>query len=242
MLEHWRPVTGVLAACCLWAVALLVLAFTGLGGRIALLPDDPAGVPPVPAVALKPVTPRLGASGDYLEVGTRPLLMPDRRPVAVGPVAGEGGATELDVSLTSVLITPRLQMAILTDNQGGNSRRVRVGDQVAGTAWRLVQVEPRKVMLEGPGGQRTLELRVYSGLGGPAPPPAPTAMAPDAAGPVVDGDGNVIQPQPDTAPAAAPTATETLTQEQQIEAIRRRIEARRQQMRDEAAKAAGDKR
>src|SRR5688572_20506392 len=114
MLEHWRPVTGVLAACCLWAVMLLVLAFTGLGGRIALLPDDPRGVPPVPAVALKPVTSRLGASGEYVDVGERPLLMPDRRPVAVGPVAGEGGATELDVSLTSVLITPRLQMAILT--------------------------------------------------------------------------------------------------------------------------------
>jgi general secretion pathway protein N len=246
MLEHWRPITGVLAACCLWAVTLLVLAFSGLGGRIALLPDDAKDVPPIPSVELTPVAARLGQATDYLEVGQRPLLMPDRKPMAVGPVAGEG-ATDLDVSLTSVLITPRLQMAILTDNQGGASRRVRVGDQVQGTAWRLVQVEPRRAVLEGPSGQRTLDLRVYNGLGGPAPPEAPqpppvadtdNPPAPDANAP--EGQGPAVMPV--ATPAPAPTSSDTLTQEQQIEAIRRRIEARRAQMRAEAAKATEDKR
>ena len=175
MFDHWRPVTGILAACCLWAVALLVLAFSGFGGRVVPLPDDATGVPPIPTVKLTPVTPRLGGAENYSEVGARPLLIADRRPVPVGPMAGEG-TTDLDVSLTSVLITPRLQMAILTENQGGASKRERVGDAVPGSAWRLVQVEPRRAILEGPGGQRTLDLRVYTGQGGESP----TTMQPTA--------------------------------------------------------------
>jgi general secretion pathway protein N len=246
MLEHWRAATGVLAATCLWAVIVLALAIAGLGGRIAPLPDDATLTPPMPVVKLTPVAPRLGVQGEYTEVGDRPLLMADRRPVPVGPVTGEGTA-EIDVALTSVLITPRLQMAILTDNQGGASRRVRVGDTVAGTSWRLVSVQPRSATLEGPSGQKTLELRVFNGEGAgqvmqpvvneeaPAPPNPEQASAPDpnAAGP---------QPIPQPAATPAPAPADNLTQEQQIEAIRRRIEARRAQMRAEAGKQTDDKR
>jgi general secretion pathway protein N len=241
VVEHWRPLTGVLAATCLWAVAVLVMALTGLGGRVELLRDDPAGVPPLPTVNLTPVTPRLGVSGEYVEVGERPLLIADRRPVAVGPVTGEGTA-EIDVALTSVLITPRLQLAILTDNQGGAARRVRVGDVVPGTSWRLAQLEPRRAVLEGPGGQKTLELRVFNGVpAGQSPVPmaeeAPEAPPEEGAAP----NATVATPVP--MPAPAPSPSDTLTQEQQIEAIRRRIEARRAQMRAEAAgKQADDKR
>ena len=240
--------TGVLAATCLWAVTVLVLAIAGLGGRIELLKDDPGDVPPIPVVKLTPVAPRLGQASEYTEVGERPLLIPDRRPVAVGPVTGEG-TTEIDVALTSVLITPRLQLAILTDNQGGASRRVRVGDMVAGTSWRLVSLAPRSATLEGPGGQRTLELRVFNGEGaGMVPSPPPPDAAPQA---VVDPEGqqpdpNAPGPQPippaNAAPVPAPQPADNLSQEQQIEAIRRRIEARRAQMRAEAGKQTDDKR
>ena len=239
--------TGVLAATCLWAVAVLVLAITGLGGNIALLKDDPSGVDPMPVVKLTPVAPRLGAQGEYNEVGERPLMMADRRPVPVGPVTGEG-TTEIDVALTSVLITPRLQLAILTDNQGGASRRVRVGDQVAGTSWRLVSIAPRSATLEGPGGQRTLELRVFNGAGGEQPTQPVAQEAPPPPGePEAAPDPNAAGPQPMPAPVAmpanaAPVPADNLTQEQQIEAIRRRIEARRAQMRAEAGKQADDKR
>jgi general secretion pathway protein N len=246
VLDHARPLTGVLAATCLWALTVLVLAITGLGGRVALLPDDPSDVPALPIVQLAPVKPRLGASGEYVEVGERPLLIADRRPAPVGPVTGEGTA-EIDVALTSVLITPRLQLAILTDNQGGLARRVRVGDTVPGTSWRLVQLEPRRAVLEGPGGQKTLELRVFNGLGAV---PAPTIVNEEAPVPApgqveATGDPNAAGPQPVTAmpvPAPAPTPSDNLTQEQQIEAIRRRIEARRAQMRAEAGKQADDRR
>jgi general secretion pathway protein N len=247
MLEHWRPMTGVLAATCLWAVTVLAMAIFGLGGRIELLKDDPGDVPPIPDVKLAPVAPRLGQASEYTEVGERPLLIDTRRPVPVGPVTGEG-TTEIDVALTSVLITPRLQMAILTDNQGGASRRVRVGDLVAGTSWRLVSVAPRSATLEGPSGQRTLELRVFNGEGAGqvVQPVAGETATPPPANPEGAPDPNAAGPQPmpaaNAAPVPAPAPADNLTQEQQIEAIRRRIEARRAQMRAEAGKQTDDKR
>jgi general secretion pathway protein N len=245
VLDHARPLTGVLAATCLWALTVLVLAITGLGGRVALLPDDPSDVPALPIVQLAPVKPRLGASGEYVEVGERPLLIADRRPAPIGPVTGEGTA-EIDVALTSVLITPRLQLAILTDNQGGLARRVRVGDQVPGTSWTLVQLEPRRAVLEGPGGQKTLELRVFNGLGAGEAPAIANEEAPVPAPGPVEGasDPNATGPAQAAipVPAPSPTPSDNLTQEQQIEAIRRRIEARRAQMRAEAGKQADDRR
>lgn len=244
MLDHVRPLTGLLAATCLWALALLVLAVAGLGGRVVPLPDDPSLVRALPGARLKPVASRLGAAVEYDEVGNRPLLLADRRPAPVTPLAGEG-STDLDVALTSVLLTPRLQLAILTDNQNGTSRRVRVGDSVPGSQWRLVALEPRRAVLEGPGGQRVLDLRLFNGG---AMAPSGDAMA--AAQPPVpappQGEGEPAPPPtpdpvPTNVPPPEPTA-QTLTQEQQIEAIRKRIEARRRQMREEAARTAGDKR
>jgi general secretion pathway protein N len=241
VLDHWRPLTALLAATCLWALVLLVLAFAGLGGRVPPLPDDPSLARPVPKAQLEAVATRLGPATDYTEVGMRPLLIPDRRPAPVAAASGEA-STDLDVTLTSVLITPRLQLAILTDNQGGASRRVKVGDAVPGSAWRLVSLEPRRATVEGPGGQRVLELRVFAG--GPAAVTDPAAaMAAETAPPAPDATAappTEATPPPAAAPAPAPA--DALSQEQQIEAIRRRIEARRAQMRAEAAKAAGDKR
>jgi general secretion pathway protein N len=84
----------------------------------------------------------------------------DRRPAPVLAVDGQAGSADLDVTLTSVLITSRLQLAILTSNKDAMSYRVRVGETVQGSNWRLVQLEPRRAVIEGPSGQRVLELRV----------------------------------------------------------------------------------
>lgn len=243
MADAFRPLTLLLGALCLWALCLLILALSGLGSRFPAV-TDAAAPPPLPSVSLTRSVSRLTAMADYLEVGERPLMNQTRRPVAQSADDGAAGAADLDVTLTSVLITPRLQLAILTDNKDGGSRRVRVGETVPGSAWRLLQLEPRSAVIEGPSGQRTLELRVFDGRSGEAPTPMATA-----------GDGEPHQPiqaitspppprpQTNGDPAAKPETAEQLTQEQQVEAIRRRIEARRAQMRAEAeAAGAKDKR
>ena len=240
MVESLRPLTLLLGAAALWALCLLVLALGGLGEHFP--PPESAGVPPpLPKVSLAPTRSRLGAWESYAEVGSRPLMNEGRKPAAVAAMAAEGGSTDLDVTLTSVLITSRLQMALLTDNKDGSSKRVKLGDAVEGSAWRLLSLEPRQAVLEGPSGQRVLPLRVYDGSSGEAPTPVANAE-PAQPGPVNPPPGSppappVAQNASPAAPAARPEP-EQMSQEQQVEAIRQRIEARRAQMRAEAESAA----
>jgi general secretion pathway protein N len=224
--DSLRPLTLLLGGAALWALCLLVLALAGLGSRFAP-PRGVAAPPELPKVSLTATASRLGPWENYAEVGNRPLLVEQRRPVAVAMVAG-GGSDELDVTLSSVLITSRLKVAILTDNKDASiSHRVRLGDLVEGTNWRLVSLEPRRAVLEGVSGQRTLELRVFDGQSGQPPTPPPPSVAQAVPSPSTV----VTKPDPNQ-----------MSQEEQVEAIRRRIEARRAQMRAEAEAAAAKNR
>jgi general secretion pathway protein N len=241
----------LLAVLAVWALALVVLGLLGLGGRFQLDADNPGMAPALRKFTLTRINSRLGPLADYQEVANRPLMLSERRPVAISAAADT--SADFDAVLTSVLITPTLKMAILTDNQGGASHRVRVGEAVQGTAWRLVQLNPRQATFEGPTGQRVMDLRVYNGVGGapvtplaatgtpdvdnPAPqPPQPTDAAPMPPPPVAS-----IKPQVSPMPEAGkvgvgphpPNEAQPMTQEQQIAAIRARIEARRAQARAE---------
>jgi general secretion pathway protein N len=237
-----RPASALLAGLALWALCLVVLALFGLGGRVGLHPANGALTPALPVVTLDAVGSRLGPASDYLEVGNRPLFSRDRRPA---PMAADTGAAQvpLEVNLTSVLITSGLKLAIVQNTSDGASRRVRLGEVLEGTAWRLVQLEPRRAVFEGPDGQRDLALRVFDGAGGQAPTP----QAGTAAGGAVSGAAApAVANKPDSpgppggvpadgaAAPAAPTVA-PVTPDEQVEAIRRRIEARRAMRAAEAA-------
>ncbi|MEO8001623.1 MAG: hypothetical protein ABI644_07080 [Arenimonas sp.] len=238
--------TMLLASFALWAAMVLLVAFFGLGARFNPLPVDVSLAKVLPTVKITQNTATLGPLSNYLEVGTRPLLMLDRRPGVVQAAPGDNSAVELDVSLGSVLITPNLKIALFRENKDGASRRVRLGDLIEGTGWRLVQLEPRRAILEGPTGQRQMDLLVFNGKGGQSPTPIAVAVPAEssntiqAATPVV---APVAQPATNNViPVASTTApiNQNMTQEQQIEAIRQRIAARRAQMQADAAKAASD--
>jgi len=238
--DAFRPPTLLLGAICLWALLLLILAMAGLGSRFSTA-TNAAKPPPIPLVSLTRSQSRLGPIADYLEVGQRPLMTADRRPAPVLAVDGQAGAADLDVMLTSVLMTSKLQLAILTSNTDATSYRVRLGETVQGSNWRLVQLEPRKAVIEGPSGQRVLELRVFDGKGGEAPTPLAAATGSgvsrsDGASTNAQSPSSVppSPPSQPTADVAAQPPTQ-VSQDQQVEAIRRRIEARRAQMRAEAA-------
>ncbi|MCD9030525.1 general secretion pathway protein GspN [Luteimonas sp. Y-2-2-4F] len=266
-LEGVGATTGLLAATALWAVLVWGLALFGLAGRVAPLPDDPSLAQALPE-APEPAAERLGPPTQYAEIGERPLFAEDRRhrPFLIDGSGEEIAAPSFDLVLTSVLITPSLEMAIVQPRDGGESLRVRVGEAPRGFGgWTLRSVAPRSAAFDGPEGERTLELRVYDGVGGqpptpiaqaprpggppgrlPAPPPPPPqappspqavaqAQAQDAA------RGAPAQaPQPGQAPppeAAAADGAQRAdpTPESQAEAIRRRIEARRARLRAEQA-------
>jgi general secretion pathway protein N len=263
VLESLRPATLVLAAVCAWCVAVLGLTLFGLGGRVGAS-DATEPARPLPKVNLTASKPRLGSLDQYSAIGQRPLLMPNRKPQAIAAAPGEAGSSDLNARLTSVMITPHLQLAILTLDEGGISRRVRVGDTVEGTNWHLSQLEPRRAVFDGPSGQKVLDLRVYDGQGGLAPtavaraagnrdtangdedasgsnvntPLGPSASGSPPGSPIASArpsppPGQVPPPQ-----VPPPQADKPMSQQEQVEAIRRRIEARRAQMR--AQPPAGD--
>ena len=239
MVESLRPLTLLLGGAALWALCLLVLALGGLGEHFPP-PEAGAAPPPLPKVSLAATRSRLGAWDTYAEVAARPLMNEDRRPAAVTAMASDAGTAELDVTLTSVMITPRVKLAVFTGNKDGSSRRVKLGEVVEGSNWRLLSLDPRQAVLEGPGGQRMMPLRVYDGSSGEAPTPL-ASTEPVQPGPANPPPGS--PPKPPVAQNASPAATanrpepEQMSQEQQVEAIRQRIEARRAQMRAEAEAA-----
>ena len=243
MLEALRPATWLSGAVAAWCLGLLILAFVGLGGRVGPHPADPALGPAIPELRFSESAQRLSVAADYLAVGERPLFNPDRRPAPVAVVSNEQQAPFNGV-LTSVLITDTLRMAIFSEENGQVSKRVRLGDTVPGTGWRLASLEPRRALLEGPEGQRALDLRVFDGQGGAAPTPV-AAIAedkpdtPSAPGAPV-GAG---QPGPSSPPSLVQQAAQANAESQrsaaeqaQIDAIRARIEARRAQLAEQQAK------
>jgi len=245
VLDHLRPAGAVLAAVAAWSLGLLALALAGLGARFAPHPDDPSLAPPLPEVRLAESGTRLGPLSQYAEVGERPLLSLDRRPSAIAD-AGDSEAP-LEFELSGVLLAGDFRVATLQPPGGGRGQRVKLGDLVDGTAWRLVQLEPRHAVFEGPQGRRELELRRYDGSADPRPAasaaaatPAPAPSGPRRATAGTDAPATSTSSSAPASPPAEPASTE-MTQEQQVEAIRRRIEARRAQMREDAARRNGQK-
>lgn len=254
-IDSFGPRTWLLAALAGWALLVWVLALFGMGGQIRPLADDPSLVNALPKLPQQ--TPeRLGPLAQYSEIAARPLLSQSRKPQPFFIQGQEGGEQPqtFDFVLTSVLITPRLQMAILQPTQGGEGVRLKIGDAPeSAQGWRVAEIHPRSVVIEGPDGPRTLELRVFDGLSGQ--PPSASPVSPGSV-PTVQPPATAVPPQPSTsavmatpsrptpvppagtagptpAPGNQPQAESPMTTEQQMEAIRQRIEARRAQLRQQ---------
>lgn len=248
-LDDAGPRTWLLAATAGWALALWLLALAGMGGRITPMPDDPDLVQRLPQPA-PPAAQRLGPLAQYAEIGARPLFSEDRQPqpFSLQPEGEQAPEKEFDYVLTGVLLTPSLRMAILQPASGGESLRLKVGEVLEPLpAWRLVALLPRSAVFEGPEGERALDLRSYDGIGGAAPTalrdpaasaPAsqmdPTGAQPPVAVPASATDAIAPPAQMPTGQTAPMVEEATATPESQMEAIRKRIEARRAQLRREA--------
>lgn len=265
-LDDAGPRTRLLAVVAGWALLAWLLALFGMASRATPLADDPSLIQPLPQMGRAPPE-RLGPSSQYAEIAARPLFMEDRRPkpFSLQPEGEAEQAKPFDYLLTSVMITPRLRMAILQPSGGGDSIRIKQGESAEEAAgWSLVSVSPRSAVFQGPEGERTLELRAFDGNGGQAPTPAtatavnrppqppggvnrsmPAAPARNASGPaivqspstnpgVATGGNAPVQAAPSPGAAGPGTAAAVQTPEAQIEAIRKRIEARRAQLRRES--------
>ena len=244
------PRTWLLAALAGWAVLAWLLALFGMGGSIRPLPADPALVQALPQLR-PPAAERLGPMAQYAEINARPLFSESRQPEPffISGEAGDERSRSFDFVLSSVLITPALKMAILQATEGGESVRVKLGEAPESAPnWQLVEINPRSVVIAGPEGRQTLELRVFDGTGGQAPtavsPPVPAGPVPQVQPPrrsATPAPGSAKPPLPMSTDPMSPTGTgenatapePELTTEQQMDLIRKRIEARRAQLREQ---------
>jgi general secretion pathway protein N len=228
-----RLPTLLLGALALWALLVMIAVYAGLGSRYGLHPDDASRVPELPRLDLSRAENPLQSLTDYSVVGERPLFNADRRPIPstdAPPTSGEPAPpAPLDILLTSVILSGDTQIGIFLDRKTNKSQTVRVGANLEGeqSGWRLVELAPRRAVFEGPTGRTEAEMRVFDGQGGEAPTPlassAPEATRdPNAAAPASTDPNAAAQPQ---------------TPESRAELIRRRIEERRRQMREEAERA-----
>ena len=267
--DDLSPKTWLLGGVAAWGVLLWVLALAGMGGRVGEgeIESETQRLPGAVPAAKE----RLGPLGQYMEIGQRPLFTENRQP-APFIITGNGEAPPVntfDFALTSVLITPQVQVAILRPpGDTAQPVRVKMGEAVQGAQqWSLAVLNPRQAVFRGPEGEKTLELRVFDGIGGapptamnfapppPSPPPPPGSV--DASGGTPPPGQVYVQPgqmppqaqvppggdqpgvptpveQPSTAQATADSSEQAeLSSQQQLEAIRRRIEARRAQLRRE---------
>ncbi len=229
--------TAALGAVTAWSALFALAGVLGLGGRYGLLPDDPSLVGELPQINLEQAVSTLEGAGTYAAIGDRPLFNFDRRPLP--PVASPDAAQTAEAAppappefiLTSVIKSGDKQIAIVQHTPSGKSQTVAVGASLQAelAGWTLIELAPRGAVFEGGGGRKSFELRVFDGTGGQ--PPTPIDVAPaqaaapqDGSAPVVGADG-----QPQQAAADTPEA--------RAEMIRRRIEERRRQMREEAERA-----
>ena len=247
--------TWLYAALAGWAVAVWVLALFGMGGSIDRLEDDPSLRQALPAPGSRGAE-RLGPLPQYAETSARPLFTDNRRPqpFTIDPMGEPAEAgNDFDYVLTSVLRTPGVQLVILQPTGGGAPVRVKLGEAPeAAAAWTLQTVEARKAVFAGPQGERTLELRVFDGVGGEPPtrvaavPPASAGTAPPAIASVPDANAPAtpVPAPPGAVPAreaaanagpAPDAAVQQQAAQDQVEAIRRRIEERRARLRQEQA-------
>jgi general secretion pathway protein N len=224
-----------------WAVLCAVAALSGFGGRYELLADDPKLVQPLPNAPAMNARSQMGPLEAYAEAANRPLFYPDRKPMAPHLAGQAASAQALNVVLTSVIMTPTLQMAIVQDPQTKESMRVREGKSLGGSYsdWKLVSLSPREAVFEGGSqGQMTLALRVFDGNGGEEP--TRTGLTPQVIGsagfdpprqagnPVVNVDpSQQAQPDPNGNANAAQAANMAAEAAQQAEQIRQRIQQRR---------------
>ena len=225
------------------------LAAFGLGGHIGSAEGESqaAAIPTLTAELQQPAAVTAVPS----EVAARPVFAKDRLPHPFFLDNADGQPASGGLRLTGVLITPGLQMATLSGEQGQSLRLRLHGEAVQG--WRLLELQPRSATLEGPGGTRSLELQVYNGGIEPSPDAAGNAdhhaassSNSSSAAPAVATSATVTPPAAanagsGAAPAPKKVEVPRLT-EQARQSLRERIQARRRQMREsQTGTASGNK-
>lgn len=250
-----QVVLGLGVLCGVLLVVVIAQAL-GLGRGYRVLPDSPQ--PLDPELLEPPLTSEhaLPLEAHYAEIEQRPLFNGDRRPrpVVTPDQAKQANQNQpppmpLNASLAGIIVTAEEKLALVRDNTTQTVMRLREGMPLKGDlgGWRVISIEPRRVVFDGGPAQGQAELKLEPGksgstvatplpvgardpftapfAGGSAPPPPPPGTPGHPDTPI----------QPTAPPTQMPATPAAAARQDEIERI---IEERRKQMRAEAERMA----
>jgi general secretion pathway protein N len=222
-----RNVTIALAGCCGVLAIAAVLAWMGAGRGFSWLSEgEVAPLTGLGQIDSEPVA--LPPEPTFAEIQQRPIFNEDRKPTPIVPseTADAGAAPDvpLNVTLTGIVLTPDVKLAMVQDNTRNIPVSLRVGMPLPGDqqVWTLSEIRARSVVFKNATDQTAeLELEVAPGVAAPGMPKpyVPTAMP----GAVTPAPANA---NPGAAPAPPPG--------DRAAELQRRIEERRREMREQA--------
>lgn len=220
-----KLLTLVLAGTC-GVLLLLALALQiGFGRSYHWLPADDDTVAGLGAVGIDRTPFKLPPESGFAQTEARPLFNEDRKPTPDTPgdaVTPAAPPVALNVSLTGVILTPLLHLAMIHDNAKNNAVVLKEGMPLPGDlgGWTLTRVKERSAFFKEAAGEE-VEVELSTAVASPKPGAPVRSGAPGSAAP----------PQFGPKPAAAASKSADTNQAGQLQ---RRIEERRKQMRDEA--------
>ncbi len=224
-----RLTTQVLAGICGLLLLLVIALYAGVGRGYRWTPDadDGASHAVLGTIDNKPVT--LPPASAFAAIEQHPLFNEDRKPSPVDAAEGEGDApppSPLNVALTGVILDEKnhVRIAMLQDKARNQAIALKVGMPLEGdqASWTLVEVKPRLVVFRSAANETT-EVELETAVAAP----------PSAARPVPGRGGAAVKPnspQPGKPSAGATGKTNDTASAD----LARRIEERRQQMREDA--------
>jgi len=228
-----QRLTWMLAAAALLLLGLSLAEFFGFGSGYRLAADVAAEQKPEVALKLDEGVRKLAPWPEYgSDMLARPLFNEDRKPTPVSAKASDSPeAKPLKGALTGVIIAGELKLAMVKD-EANKTMRLRPGQNLPGeqSAWKLVEVLPRSAMFEAPGlGQQELKLQISDKPNVAQVPPVPAENEKPVKG------QSMLQAAPANDPFYGQIKQQPAPQgDVNPDEIRRRIEERRKQLREEA--------
>jgi general secretion pathway protein N len=222
-----KLLTVTLACACGLLLLLALLLQVGLGRGYHWLSADDDAVTGPGAANINRVPFKLPPETSFAQTDARPLFNEDRKPTPDTPtevVPPPAPAVPLNVSLTGVILTPQLHLAMIHDNAKNDSVAVKEGMPLPGDlgGWTLTRVKERSAIFKEASGDE-VEVELSTAVASPKPGTQARAGAPATASTMPQAPGS----RPTPAMAKPPDGN-------QAEQLQRRIEERRKQMRDEA--------
>jgi general secretion pathway protein N len=219
--------TIILAAACAVLLLLALVMEAGFGrGYSWLAPDDSAALA-ASNIDREPF--KLPPEDVYAPTNARPLFNEDRKPTPDVPdekVEATPPSVPLNISLTGIVLTPQLHMALIQDKSKNTTISLREGMPMPGDqgGWTLTEIKKRSAIFkEMSGDEVEVELSTAVASQKPSNQPGKPGNRQAAAG--AAGAKSPPPPQAAAGNAGNPQAAEQL---------QRRIEERRKQMREEA--------